>query len=126
MIRRLVRSMIRNARVTRTEIGGHPGLTVDPHLLAAADIREYESVEIVNLATGDRFTTHVVAGEAGSGAVASLAGIHHPLRVGDTIAIICSALLHEGQILDHRARVVDVDEENRVVNLVESDVAMEP
>ncbi len=77
-------------------------------------------------ATGDRFTTHVIAGEAGSGAVSALAGIHHPLRVGDSIAIICSALLHEGQILDHRARVVDVDEENRVVNLVESDVGMEP
>jgi aspartate 1-decarboxylase len=119
MIRRLVRSVIRNARVTHTEIGGDPGLFVDPHLLAAADIRDYEEVEIVNLATGDRFTTYVVPGEAGSGAVSGLAGIHHPLRVGDTIAIISSALLHEGQILDHRARVVDVDEENRVLNLVE-------
>jgi aspartate 1-decarboxylase len=112
MMRRLVRAAIQNATVTRGE-----GLTlrIDPVILRAADILPLEEVELVHHATGSHVTTFAEAAEEGSGAV-----IAPHARSGDTISIIAWGVLHDGQTLAHRAKLITLDAANRVVALVES------
>ena len=105
MMRRLVRAAIRNATITRSE-----GLTlrVDPLILRAANILPLEEIEIVNHATGERTLSFAEIGEPGQ---VSAPGV----RTGDTVSILSFGLMHDGQTLAHKATIVTLDGENRVV-----------
>jgi aspartate 1-decarboxylase len=110
MMRRLVRAAVQNATVTH---GNALTLRVDPVILRAADILPLEEVEIVNHQTGERWITF--AEEAGAGEV------HAPrMRAGDVISIISWGIMHDGQTLNHTAKIVTVDPKNGVVSLVET------
>ena len=109
MMRRLVRAAVQNATVTH---GNALTLRVDPLILRAANILPLEEVEIVNHATGERWTTF--AEEAGAGEV------HAPrMRAGDAISILSWGLMHDGQTLNHTAKIVTVDSKNVVTAIAE-------
>ncbi|HKO54453.1 MAG TPA: aspartate 1-decarboxylase [Thermoanaerobaculia bacterium] len=107
MIRTFLRSSIRNATVT----GASPSLRLDPVLLRAAELQPFEAVEVVHAEA--RFRTYVEAGDAGE---VSIRGV----RAGDAIEILSYGLLHDGQTLTHRVKLVTVDEANRVVSIAEA------
>jgi len=104
-MRRLVRAAIRNATVTSSE-----GLTlrIDPVILRAANILPLEEIEIVNHATNERVVTFTEIGEAGQ-------VLAPRMRTGDTVSIVSFGLMHDGQTLAHKATIVELDGENRVV-----------
>ena len=109
MMRRLVRAAVQNATVTH---GDALTLRADPLILRAANILPLEEVELVNHATGARWTTF--AEEAGPGEV------HAPrMRAGDVISVLSWGLMHDGQTLNHSAKVVTLGAKNEVVSLVE-------
>jgi len=110
MMRRLIRAMIRNATATASE---GPTLRVDPIILRAANILPLEEVEIVHHATNERFTTFAEPGTPGEVSTPAV-------RAGDAITILSWGLLHDGQTLAHRATIVTLDGENRVVAVGES------
>lgn len=112
MIRRFVRSMVRNATATSANPARGGSLRLDPIVMRAMEVLRFEEVEIVNLATGARFTTFVETGEAGE-----VAFTH--LGAGDVISIASSAHLHDGQTLAHTVRVVTLDAKNGVVSIEE-------
>ena len=120
MIRSFVRSLVHNATVTKSDAGWPASLRVDAVLLRAAEIRVLEQVEVINLATGDRFHTWAEEAAEGSGEVRVHGGLKHPVRAGDTITIIAYGLLHDGQTIGHRARVVTLDAKNGVVSITEA------
>ena len=110
MMRRLVRAAIQNATVTSGE-----GLTlrVDPVILNAANILPLEEVEVISHLTGARFTTFAEAGRPNEVSVGRV-------RAGDLISIVSWGVLHDGQTLAHRAKLVTLDASNQIVALVES------
>lgn len=108
MIRRFVRSVIEAATVT----GSAPCLRLDPVLMRAMEVRAFEEVDVVNVLTGARFTTWVEEGAAGEVSVSNL-------RAGDAVMIISSGLLHDGQTLAHKGRVVTVNTRNEVLSIDE-------
>ena len=109
MMRRLVRAAVQNATVTH---GDALTLRIDPLILRAADILPLEEVEIVNHATGERVTTF--AEEAGGGEV------HAPrMRTGDVVSIISWGVMHDGQTINHKAKLVALGSSNEVVALSE-------
>lgn len=109
MMRRLVRAAIRNATVT-----GGEGFTlrIDPVILHAANILPLEEVEVVNQATGERTITFAEIGESG-------AVIAPRMRAGDLVSIVSHGIMHDGQTLAHKATIVTLDGENRVVAVSE-------
>lgn len=109
MIRRFVRAAIQNATVTES---ASVSLRIDPVLLNAAGLLPFEEVELVNGANGARVTTFVEAGGAGEVRVPQM-------RAGDTVSIIAFGLLHDGQTLNHKVKVVTCDGQNRVIALTE-------
>jgi aspartate 1-decarboxylase len=109
MMRRLLRAVIREVTVTS---GEGQSLLVDPVILNAADVLPLEEVEIVDRATGARRTAFVEVGEPGQCTVPHT-------RAGDVVSILSWGLLHDGQTLNHSARVVTVDAKNAVVAVEE-------
>jgi aspartate 1-decarboxylase len=119
VIRRFVRGVIHNATVTEADADWPVALRIDSVLLRSIEVLPLEEVEIVNTSTGHRFTTWADAAAEGSGEVSVHAGANHHVRRGDVITIVSHGLLHDGQTLNHRATIVTVDTQNRVVSLTE-------
>lgn len=109
MMRRLIRAAIRNATVTR---GEGQSLRIDPVILRAANILPLEEVEVVHHATGERTIAFAENGADGEIVVPHA-------RSGDAVSILSWGLLHDGQTLAHRAKLVTLDASNRIVALTE-------
>jgi aspartate 1-decarboxylase len=119
MIRRFVRSVIHNATVTHTDAAWPVSVRVDPVLLRSAELRPFEEIEIVNTTTGARWRSWVAPATEGSGEVRVAGGTHQHARTGDVVSLLSYGLLHDGQTIGHKAKVLTLDAANRVVSLIE-------
>lgn len=68
----MLKGKIHRATVRQAELDYVGSITVDPELMEAAGILEYEKVVIVDINNGSRFETYTIAGEPGSGMIISL------------------------------------------------------
>jgi aspartate 1-decarboxylase len=117
MQRTMLKSKIHRATVTDCDLHYVGSITVDPELLEAADIREFEQVAVVDIDNGARFETYTIAGEAGSGDMkvngAAARLVHH----GDTIIVISYAAYDPDELENYNPRVVHVDAHNQIINV---------
>ena len=122
MQRTMLKSKIHRATVTDCDLHYVGSITIDPELLEAADIREFEQVAVVDINNGARFETYTIAGERGSGDMkvngAAARLVHH----GDPIIVISYAGYDPEEIEQYRPRVVHVDAHNEILS-VDEDVA---
>ena len=65
----MLKGKIHRAKVVQAELNYVGSITVDPVLMEAAGIYEYEKVQIVDVENGSRFETYTIAGEPGSGMI---------------------------------------------------------
>jgi len=124
MIRFFLRSKIHRATVTEANVAYEGSITIDAHLMNAAGLVPFERVEIYNVTTGSRFETYVIEGKPGGGDICINGAAAHLATPGDKVIIACYCMLHDGQILNHRPKLVFVDEENSVRQLKEAETAM--
>ncbi len=110
----MLKGKIHRAVVKQAELNYVGSITVDPELMEAAGILEYELVQIVDVENGNRFETYTIAGEPGSGMICLNGAAARQVQVGDHIIIMCYAQLTPEEAKDHKPYVVFVDEENRI------------
>ena len=122
MQRTMLKSKIHRATVTDCDLHYVGSITIDPELLEAADIREFEQVAVVDINNGARFETYTIAGERGSGDIkvngAAARLVHH----GDPIIVISYAGYDPEEIEHYHPRVVHVGAQNEILS-VDEDVA---
>jgi aspartate 1-decarboxylase len=115
MQRHMMKSKIHRATITSADLHYEGSLTVDQDLLDAADLLNYEEIQVVNVNNGARFTTYVISGERGSGVV-QLNGAAARLGLpGDLVILIAYATIEDAEAERFTPRVVFVDEQNRIV-----------
>lgn len=66
-------------------------ITIDPKLMEAAGILEYEQVQIVDVENGNRFETYTIDGEPGSGMICLNGAAARQVQVGDHVIIMHTA-----------------------------------
>ncbi|MDD5456942.1 MAG: aspartate 1-decarboxylase [Candidatus Margulisbacteria bacterium] len=114
MLITICKSKIHRATVTDTNINYEGSITIDKRLMEAADIHEYEQVQVVNVTNGERFTTYVMKGEKKGAMV--LNGAAARLAVpGDKIIVITYAQLKNKEVGEYKPRIVLVDEANEII-----------
>ena len=113
MERTLLKSKIHRATVTDANLAYEGSITLDPVLMAAADILEYEKVHVVNIANGARFETYVITGVEGSGDVVLNGAAARLVQPGDRVIIMSYADYDESELEGFEPRLVFVDDENR-------------
>jgi aspartate 1-decarboxylase len=118
----MLKSKIHRATVTDCDLHYVGSITVDPELLEAADIREFEQVHVVDVDNGARFETYTIAGEPGSGEVKVNGAAARLVHTGDTVIVISYAAYDRQELEHHEPRVVHVDRANRIID-VDSAVA---
>lgn len=110
----MLKGKIHRAVVKQAELNYVGSITVDPLLLEAANILEYEMVQIVDVENGNRFETYTIAGEPGSGMICLNGAAARQVQVGDHVIIMCYCQLTPEEAKEHKPHVVFVDEENRI------------
>ena len=95
--RAMLKSKIHRATVTDCDLHYVGSITVDPELLEAADIREFEQVAILDVDNGARFETYTIAGERGSGEMKVNGAAARLVHRGDTIIVISYGDLRPGR-----------------------------
>ena len=123
MIRTFLRSKLHGLTVTEANLQYEGSITIDAHLMNAASLVPFEKVEVYNATSGSRFATYVIEGEPGSGKIAINGAAAHLAKKGDRIIVACYGMLHDGQIENHRPRLVFVDSENRARDVREAETA---
>lgn len=117
MQRTLLRAKLHRVRVTHADLDYEGSVAVDGRLLDAADIREYERVEIYNVTNGERFNTYAIRGPEGSGMISIRGAAAHKAGPGDIVIIASYAILDEKELPAFKPRLVYVDEQNRITRL---------
>jgi aspartate 1-decarboxylase len=126
MQRTMLKSKIHRATVTDCDLHYVGSITIDPDLLEAADIREFEQVAVVDIDNGARFETYTIPGARGlremkiNGAAARL--VHR----GDRIIVISYAAYDAGELREYKPRVVHVDADNEIVQVDHRVASLQP
>jgi aspartate 1-decarboxylase len=110
----MLKSKIHRATVTDCDLHYVGSVTVDPDLLEAADMREFEQVAIVDVDNGARFETYTIAGERGSGDVKVNGAAARLVHRGDKIIVISYGIYDPEDLEHHIPRVVHVDDGNQI------------
>ena len=114
MHRTMCKSKIHRATVTGADLNYVGSITIDPLLMEAADLLEYEQVHVVNVNNGARFETYVIPGVPGAGEIClngAAARLAHP---GDKVIVISYAQYDEKEMERYRPVFIFVDEKNRI------------
>src|SRR5438067_1049139 len=122
MYRTMLKSKIHRATVTDSDLHYAGSITVDPELLEAADLLEFEQVTVVDVNNGARFETYTITGERGSGEIKVNGAAARLVHRGDTIIVISYAAYDPDELQNYNPRVVQVGADNEIL-AVDSELA---
>lgn len=115
MQRIMLKSKLHRVTVTHSELHYEGSCAIDQDLLEAANIREYEQVDLYNVSNGERLTTYAIAAERGSGIISVNGAAARRAAPGDVLIIASYAVLEEAEMARFAPEMVYVDAGNRMV-----------
>ena len=113
----MLHAKLHRVTVTQADLNYVGSVTIDRELLDAAQLLAGERVDIVDVTNGNRLTTYVIEGEAGSGQICINGAAAHLVEPGDIAIIIGYAQMDEAEARTFVPRVVFVDHRNRIVDI---------
>ena len=111
----MLKSKLHRARVTHSELHYEGSCAIDENLMDAANIHEYEQIQIYNISTGARLTTYAIRGARGSGVISVNGAAAHHAKPGDLVIIATFAVYHEIELNRYAPELVYVDETNHIL-----------
>lgn len=114
MRRTLCKSKIHRATLTGADLNYEGSISLDRDLMDAADILEWEKVQVVNVNNGARLETYAIEAPRGSGQIQLNGAAARLGAVGDYVIIISYADYEEAELGGHNPKVVFVDEHNKI------------
>ena len=116
MQRTMLKSKLHRVTVTHSELHYEGSCAIDQDLLDAADIREYQQIDIYNVNNGERFTTYAISAERGSGIISVNGAAAHRAAPGDLLIIATYAMYDEAELAKFEPDLIYVDSRNRMMN----------
>lgn len=114
MLIEFCKSKIAHAKITDAQLYYEGSITIDEDLLNAVDLIPGEKVDVLNLNNGQRFSTYVILGKAGSGEICLNGPAARLGLIGDQITIISYALLEQNEAKSAKTKIVHLDDNNRI------------
>jgi aspartate 1-decarboxylase len=117
MQRIMLRAKIHRATVTECDLNYEGSCGIDEDLLEAANIREFEKIELYNVNNGERFSTYAIRGKRGSGEISLNGAAARRAHLGDLLIICTYAPMTDDEIRQYVPSIVFVDDRNRITSL---------
>lgn len=116
MQRTMLKSKLHRVTVTQAELHYEGSCAIDEHLLDAADIKEYQQIEIYNVTNGERFSTYAIRAERDSGTISVNGAAARKAATGDLLIICTYAAYSEVELAKHEPDLIYVDAKNRITH----------
>ena len=120
MKRNLLKSKIHRATVTDASLHYEGSVTIDPLLMEATDIVEWEQVDVYDISNGNRLTTYAISGKPGSGVICLNGAAARLVHIGDLVIICSYAQYTEEERRRHDPKIVLVDGHNKIARPCDS------
>ena len=117
MQRIMLRAKIHRATVTQCDLNYEGSCGIDQDLLEAADIREFEKIELYNINNGERFSTYAIVGKRGSGEISLNGAAARLAQLGDLLIICTYAPMSDVEVAEYQPKIVFVNDKNRITGL---------
>lgn len=114
MQRTLLHDKLHRVTVTAAELNYIGSCAIDQNLLDAANIMEYEQIDLWNMTNGERFTTYAISAPSGSGVISVNGSAARRVQIGDILIIAAFAQVDASELNNFTANVVFVNEANRI------------
>src|SRR5512141_2880293 len=95
MQRTMLKAKLHRVTVTQSELHYEGSCAIDEDLLDAADIKEYQQIEIWNVNNGSRFTTYAIRADRGTGTISVNGAAARLAAPGDLLIIATFAIYNE-------------------------------
>lgn len=116
MQRTMLKSKLHRVTVTQADLHYEGSCAIDEALLEAADIREYQQIDIYNVSNGERFSTYAIRAERGSGTISVNGAAARKASAGDLLIIATYAAYSEIELAKHEPDLIYVDARNRITH----------
>jgi aspartate 1-decarboxylase len=113
----MLKSKLHRVSATHAELHYEGSCAIDEDLLDAANIREYEQIDIWNVNNGERFTTYAIRAERGSGVISVNGSAARRAAPGDLLIIASFAVYNEVELAKYAPLLIYVDTQNRIVRM---------
>jgi len=110
----MLKSKIHRAKVTQVNLDYEGSITIDRTLMEAADLYQYEKVDVLNVNNGARFSTYVIEGEPGSGVIGLNGAAARLAVVNDLVIVVSYRTMSDDEARRLNPVVVHVDGNNRI------------
>ena len=117
MQRIMLRAKIHRATVTQCDLNYEGSCGIDQDLLEAADIREFEKIDLYNINNGERFSTYAIVGKRGSGEISLNGAAARLAQLGDLLIICTYAPMSDAEVAEYQPKIVFVNDKNRITGL---------
>jgi len=112
-------SKIHNARVTGTDLNYAGSIGIDEEIMAKANLREFQKVEVYNITNGNRLSTYVIQEKAGSKNIMLNGAAAHLVSQGDAVIIAAYALIDERELNSLNSVILIMDGNNQIEKIVQ-------
>jgi aspartate 1-decarboxylase len=117
MQRQMLKSKIHRATVTDCDPDYVGSITVDPELMASADLIPNEQVHVWDIDNGARFVTYAIEGKPGSGDMQVNGAAAHLVRPGHKVIVASFGAYDERDLEAYSPLVVHVGARNEPIRV---------
>ena len=112
----VLRSKIHRAVVTEAVLDYQGSLSLDADLMAAADLQEFDWVQITSMANGTRWQTYVLTAPSGSGTVRANGAAARHFAPGDEVIVLAFGYVTREERERVAPALVHVNRANRPIS----------
>lgn len=114
MIIEVLKSKIHRATITQANLNYIGSISIDQDLMDAANLIEFEKVQVVNINNGERLETYVIKGERGTGVISLNGAAARKAHVGDLVIIASYAQMDFEEAKTHMPAIVFPTAQNQL------------
>jgi len=114
MIIEVLKSKIHRATITQANLNYIGSISIDEDLMDAANLIEFEKVQVVNINNGERLETYVIRGERGTGVISLNGAAARKAQIGDLVIIVSFGQLEFEEAKKHKPTIVFPTPQNRL------------
>lgn len=115
MLLGMLHSKIHRATVTKSDLHYEGSLGIDRHFLNLTGMMPGQRIDVLNITSGERFSTYIIAEPEGSKAIAVYGAAAHKAKKGELIIILAYALMDEAEAARYTAKKITLGPDNEVI-----------
>ena len=113
-----LKSKFQEVVVTKSGTSYEGSITIDPELLAHAQMYPFEKVDVNDSTNGNRITSYILPGKTGSGEIQINGAASRLIKKGDKIHILAFKQIPESEYKKHQPIIVYTKfEDNKNIHL---------